>query len=72
MPKTEKRKALAELALALREQLGVGDDIEVVLVVSSTDGEFVGVSSNVPVERAEAIMRAACTRDDHQDHPELV
>jgi len=72
MAAEQKRKSLAALAYELREQLNVGDDIEIVLIVSSTDGEFVGVSANVPVERAEAIMRAASTRDEHQDHPEVV
>lgn len=67
-----KRKTLAELAFELRRQLAVGDDIEIVVVLSTTDGELVGVSANVPKERAEAIMRAACTDCEHVDHPDIV
>lgn len=55
----EKRKTMAELAYALRQQLLVGDDIELVVVICSSDGQFVGVSSSVPLERTEAILLAA-------------
>ena len=64
----EKRKTMAELAYALRQQLAIGDDIELVVVVSSTDGEFVGVSSSVPLQRTEAILIAAGTHDNHLNH----
>lgn len=64
----EKRKTMAELAGALRQQLDFGDDIELVVVVCSSDGEFVGVSSSVPLDRTEAILLAAATPDDHVNH----
>jgi GTPase len=63
-----KREALARLAAEVRERLAPGDDIELVVVTCSTDGEFVGVASTVSVERTEAILRAAATRDGHADH----
>jgi GTPase len=66
---TSKRESLARLAAAVRDRLTHGDDIELVVVTCSTDGEFVGVASTVSVERTEAILRAAATRDDHIDHP---
>jgi hypothetical protein len=69
--KTAKREALAGLALGLRSQLAIGDDIEIVVVVCTTDGEFVGVSANVSEERADEILCAAVVREDHVDHPNL-
>ena len=68
--KTEqsKREALAQLAAAVRDQLEHGDDIEIVVVTCSTDGEFVGVASTVSVDRTESILLAAATRDAHVDH----
>lgn len=67
-----KREALANAALLLRDQLRPGDGVEVVVVVSSTDGEYVAVSANVPNERAVAIMQAACAPVDHMQHEDLV
>lgn len=63
-----KREALVRLSAEIRERLAAGDDIELVVVTCSTDGEFVGVASTVSVERTEAILRCAATRVDHVDH----
>jgi len=63
-----KREGLVAVAQELMKQLNPGNGIEAVVVISSTDGEFVGVQANVPLERAEAIMRAAATRSEHVEH----
>lgn len=46
-------------------------NLEVVVVTCTTEGDFVGVSANVDESRVEAILRAAATREEHVDHPEV-
>jgi hypothetical protein len=67
----KKRELLVRVSRALLELFQPESSIEVVVVVSTVDGEFVGVSSNVGVDRVESILLAAAIREDHVDHPEL-
>lgn len=70
MTPNQKRERLAEIAATLRAVINPRGDIEsVVVVVGSTDGEFVGIAANVCTERANEILVAAATRDGHVDHP---
>jgi len=69
MTPEQKRERLAEISATLRAAINPRGDIEaVVVVVSTKDGEFVGIASNVCTERADAILNAAATRDGHVDH----
>lgn len=68
----KKRQVLVQLATHLKRILSKSPDFQVAVVVTTTiDGEFVGVASNVDVNRTQAILQAAATPIDHTDHPDL-
>jgi len=69
---TKKRELLTAIARTIQESIERWPDLEVVVVTSTNDGEYVGVSASVSTERAEDILRCAHTASGHVDHVELI
>lgn len=69
----QKRQFLAALAYKLRQAFGKDALFQVAVVVTSTvDGEFVGVSSNVGIQRTTELLHCAAIPEGHVDHVEVV